>query len=89
MITDEIDEARRPVMLASDLVTLDGAEIMEGYRDGLEGFPCSNNRSRSYWHGWQNGMTDKGRMEPTVYGRLLVQDVLRERRFKTAGYDCS
>ena len=41
------DDPRRPVWLASDLDTLDQSEIEEGYRDGLDDFPCSGNRSRT------------------------------------------
>ena len=76
------DDPRRPVWLASDLDTLDTDEINEGYNDGLEGFPCSGNRSRAYWHGWQNGMVDKGRMKQTVAMQHLVRDVLRTERVK-------
>lgn len=81
---DEIafDDPRRPVWLATDLDTLDEADILEGYKDGLEDFPCSGNRSRAYWHGWQNGMVDKGRMKSTPAMRFLVQDVLRSGRLK-------
>lgn len=51
-----------PVRTVADLATLDETEILEGYRDGLENAPePGNNRSRSYWHGWRNGMADKGR----------------------------
>ena len=76
------DDPRRPVWLASDLDTLDQSEIEEGYRDGLDDFPCSGNRSRAYWHGWQNGMVDKGRMKQTTAMRFLVTDVLQRERVK-------
>jgi ribosome modulation factor len=50
-----------PVSTLADLDTLDDAEIVEGYRDGLANEPePHNNRSRSYWHGWRNGMADRG-----------------------------
>ena len=52
-----------PVETVADLDTLDEAEIIEGYHDGREGFPCGENRSRSYWHGWRNGMADSGRIK--------------------------
>jgi len=68
------DDPRRPVTTAADLETLDGDEIMEGYRDGFEGFPCSGNRSRAYWHGWRNGMVDSKRMEIDADQTALVRD---------------
>ena len=50
---------RRPVVDAGELAALDQAEVLEGYRDGLAGDRCGDNRSRSYWHGWRNGISDK------------------------------
>jgi len=76
------DDPRRPVLLASDLERLDSDEVIEGYNDGHEGFPCSGNRSRSYWHGWQNGMVDSGRMEKNVFMSLLARDVASNGRLK-------
>jgi hypothetical protein len=75
------DDPRREVWLASDLYTLDEEEISEGYRDAFEGFPCSGNRGRAYWHGWQNGMVDSGKMEKTVAMGELARDVAQKRRF--------
>lgn len=49
---------RRPVFDLEDLATLDSNEVMEGYRDGMDNWPCGENRSRSYWHGWRNGRVD-------------------------------
>ena len=71
------DEQRRPVTLVSDLGSLDSAEVIVGYNDGREGFPCSGNRSRAYWHGWCNGMRDAYRMEPTPESQLLVRNYLK------------
>lgn len=49
----------QPVRTIGDLATLDSDEIAEGYLDGLDGSPePGNNRSRSYWHGWRNGVVD-------------------------------
>jgi hypothetical protein len=81
------DDHRRPVVTAADLNTLDDAEILEGYSDGFAGFPCGDNRSRSYWHGWGNGMRDSHRMEPTVESRLLAESVVLERRAKAIETD--
>ena len=62
-----------PVRTASDLDTLDVDEIVEGYRDGRRGEPePKGNRSRSYWHGWRNGMTDSGRRPIDKHQRELA-----------------
>lgn len=74
------DLARIPVRTAADLDTLDDDEIREGYWDGYDGFPCGDNRSRSYWHGWRNGMRDSGRIPGDDAMRALAHDVLTRRR---------
>lgn len=65
---------RVPVSTMAALETLDDTEIHEGYRDGFDGEPCGDNRSRSYWHGWRNGMIDKGRLQPDWAGMMLVKE---------------
>lgn len=55
---------REPVTSLSDLRRLDVAEMLEGYKDGREGWACGDNRSRSYWHGWRNGQVDGGHAKP-------------------------
>lgn len=63
-----------PVRTSFDLETLDDDEVVEGYRDGLRGEPEPNgNRSRSYWHGWRNGMVDSGRRKSDKHQRELVR----------------
>jgi hypothetical protein len=49
------------VTSAADLRTLDESEILLGYMEGFEGSPqpCSGT-SRSFYHGWRNGMVDAG-----------------------------
>ena len=52
-----------PVETVADLNHLDADEIVAGYRDGLT---CADepgsDKSRSYWHGWRNAQTDRGRV---------------------------
>jgi hypothetical protein len=62
----------RPVETVLDFKTLDEGEILEGYLDGFHGLSVPDStRSRSYWHGWQNGMIESERMLPTLaYERL-------------------
>jgi hypothetical protein len=63
---------RVPVSDPHTLSTLDDAEMVEGYKDGFAGFPCGDNRSRSYWHGWRNGMVDSGRAKTDAAQMLLA-----------------
>ena len=70
-MTDEYDiEAvlqhmlhRLPVSDLRTLYALDPVEMIEGYEAGRANFPCGDNRSRSFWHGWRNGMMDAGHTE--------------------------
>lgn len=63
-----------PVSTLADLDTLDDAEVLEGYRDGLANEPePGGNRSRSYWHGWRNGMVDHGHREIDAAQRELAR----------------
>lgn len=68
---------REPVISLIDLARLDDAEIEEGYRDGAEGLPCGDNRSRSYWHGWRNGARDGGHRakDGDLWDSLFVRTV--------------
>lgn len=64
----------RPVLTMEDLLTLDVAELAEGYRDGRANAPApGNNRTRSYWHGWRNGRCDGGFVEPDEGQRALAR----------------
>ncbi len=49
------------VRTAADFRTLDESEMLLGYMEGFEGSPppCSG-ASRSFYHGWRNGMVDAG-----------------------------
>ena len=71
---------RAPVETVADLDSLDDAEMLEGYMDGLEGFPCGENRSRSYWHGWRNGMVDSGRATADRAQAALARAVVHRNR---------
>lgn len=51
------------VQTVADFKALDDEDVLEGYLDGFHatGTPDSS-RSRSYWHGWRNGMIESDRM---------------------------
>lgn len=68
--------ARLPITKAHQLEELDDAEVLEGYLDGFGGEPdAGDNRSFSYWHGYQNGKADRTG-KPTEAQRKLVSDVV-------------
>lgn len=65
-----------PVISIMDLARLDDDEMQEGYRDGFEGLPCGDNRSRSYWHGWRNGSQDGKHRPGDMWDGMLAKLVL-------------
>lgn len=49
-----------PVRTKADLETLDDDEIVAGYMSGLKLEPApGSDKSRSFWHGWRNGISDR------------------------------
>lgn len=69
--------ARTPVTTTAELATLDDGEILEGYRDGFAGEPePGDNRSKSYWHGWRNGTSDRYHTADAAQ-RTLARAVVR------------
>jgi hypothetical protein len=69
---------RTALRCASELDTLDDAEVFEGYRDGRANEPePGDNRSLSYWHGWRNGMVDYGHMKVDDAQAALAADVIK------------
>jgi hypothetical protein len=63
----------KPVETMQDLAFLNDEEILQGYRDGWD---CADepgsDKSRSYWHGWRNAQTDKGRAQPDIHQQRLA-----------------
>lgn len=55
-----------PVTSIADLGHLDMADVIIGYQNGLCGcYPPTNEYSRAYWHGWNNGRVDAGQAKET------------------------
>lgn len=52
------------VRSVSDYRSLDEAEVLIGYMDGMAGISGVQGMTRSYWHGWRNGAVDAGFIEP-------------------------
>jgi len=48
----------------ADFRTLDESDILIGYMDGIAGLVGAKDMTRSYWHGWRNGVVDAGFLEP-------------------------
>lgn len=70
---------REPVTTAAELAEMDSDEILDGYRDGLEGdAEPGDNRSKAYWHGWRNGRNDREGKSDTAQ-RLLIASVKNAR----------
>lgn len=66
------------ITTVAELDTLDGDEMLEGYRDGRAGEPePRGNRSRAYWHGWRNGAVDGGYREKDHAQALLAAAVVQ------------
>jgi hypothetical protein len=69
------NESRKPITTMAELSTLDSDEITEGYIDAINGFPCGDNRSRAYWHGWSNGRVDIGKAAKTQEQAALAREI--------------
>ena len=67
----------QPVETVADLNNLDDEDILAGY---LVGWNCpddpGSDKSRSFWHGWRNAQTDKGRALPDVYQERLAHELV-------------
>ena len=69
------------VSTMDELVEFDTDEIIEGYFDGRENEPePQGNRSKSYWHGWRNGMIDGGHMKSDAASKALTAAYLAHQR---------
>ncbi|GHD12202.1 hypothetical protein ACFOEZ_08950 [Tianweitania populi] len=71
----------KPVETVDDFHTLDDGEILCGYLDGLRGTECPlADATRSYWHGWRNGLVDAGLIKADAAHLRLDEafQVLRE-----------
>lgn len=70
-----------PISTKKDLELQDEFEMVSGYMAGLHNYPePSSAYSRSYWHGWRNGMADKGRIPLDADMRNLAAEIVRAQR---------
>jgi len=64
-----------------DLDNLDDTDMVAGYMAGFDGADePGSDKSRSYWHGWRNGMTDGGRAEKDAEQANLATEIVRAHR---------
>ncbi len=65
-----------------ELLRLDDREILEGFVSGLknESHPGSD-KSKSFWHGWRNGMVEAGHAEMDGSQLLLRSRLPSEMRW--------
>lgn len=71
-----------------DLSSLDEAEMLEGYQAGYKGeAEPGSDRSRSYYHGWRNGMVDSKRLDATPEQLNLAREVVQSGYLKVKGFD--
>ena len=65
----------KTVASIADFRTLDESEVLLGYLDGFDGLPCpGNSQSRSFVHGWRNGMADAGHARPDHAQMMLAEE---------------
>ena len=64
------------VSTIEDFLTLDESDVLIGYMDGIDGCPPPGSGcSRSYCHGWRNGMVDAGLSDPDDAQIALAADM--------------
>jgi hypothetical protein len=60
---------------------MDDDDCLAGYRAGLDGAPePGSDKSRSFLHGWRNGMADKGRLPISAEQRKYAEAYVRHQR---------
>lgn len=73
---DEMSEYQ-PVKTKADLELLDDDEVVAGYMAGFKGAAePGSDKSRSYWHGWRNGMVDSKRVRIDDAQMMLAREVV-------------
>ena len=70
-----------PVSKVEELSLLDEKEVVDGYISGFSGSsePVSD-KSKSFWHGWRNGMSDRGLAPIDRIQRPLADDFYKPTR---------
>lgn len=70
-----------PIKTVADLNNQDESEILLGYFSGGNGDPEPGSmKSRSFWHGWRNGMADYRHMKIDDAQVALAAEFVRQYR---------
>lgn len=70
-----------PITTAAELDLTDSDDVIAGYYAGRDGArEPGSDKSKSYWHGWRNGMMDTSRMPQDDASRALAGSFVRTRR---------
>lgn len=66
------------VSTKADLETLDEGEMVAGYLAGISGETAEpgSDKSRSYWHGWRNAMSDRGHSSIDAEQSMLCRELV-------------
>jgi hypothetical protein len=70
----------KPLSTHAELDLLDMDDCVEGYRAGWNGEPePGSDKSKSYWHGWRNGMMDTKRLPFDEAWHALLREGIAKR----------
>lgn len=71
----------QPLSTAAEADFLDMDDCVEGYMSGLrtEEEPGSD-KSKSFWHGWRNGMIDRGKIPIDEAAQNLCREMIRRQK---------
>lgn len=72
----------KPVTTVEELLTLDNAVVLRGYRAGLDNAADWTQQDRAYWHGYLNGMVDGGHATPSPEQVALASAYVRSGTLK-------
>jgi hypothetical protein len=72
-----------PISSVAELALLNSDEIIEGYRSGSRGEPePDSTKSKSFWHGYRNGLVDFGHWKGDEHQTALARDCIAHGIFK-------
>lgn len=72
-----------PIIKMEDFYNINEDDCVNGYLLGLNGGVVNYNVSRSFQHGYLNGLNDGGFRKADHSQRLLIQELLKEGVFLT------
>ena len=71
----------QPVSTKKDLCLLDMDDVLAGYRSGLDSdSEPGSDKSKGFWHGWRNGVSDRGLAPIDEDQRQLAEELYGPQR---------